>query len=138
MSNRPTYEELEQRVRELEQDWIKRKGAEEALWESEKSVYLANLQLSTTLETISDLMFEVNDQGKIYSYHAPSEQLLYVEADKFIGQLIKDLLPPDASGTIMSALKEAKITGRHRGGVYKLDMPEGVKWFGLTIAAKGD
>jgi hypothetical protein len=36
MPNKPTYEELEQRVKELEQDTVKRKQAEEAFKQSEE------------------------------------------------------------------------------------------------------
>jgi len=36
MTRKPTYEELKQRVKELEKEAVKRKGAEEALRESEE------------------------------------------------------------------------------------------------------
>ncbi len=110
----------------------------EEVKKAEESLLDANQQLLATLQAIPDLVFEVNDQGRIFFCHADSEQALNVAPEKLIGQLIEDLLPPNAAESVMSALKKAKTTGKHRGVVYKLDMPQGEQWFGLSIASKGN
>ncbi len=57
MSNKRTYEELEQRVRELEQDLVESKQAEELLRESEQNLSQTNQMLQTVLDTIPVRIF---------------------------------------------------------------------------------
>ena len=57
MSEKPTYEELEQRIQELEQAEFKRKRTEKALMESEAKT-------KAILEAIPDLMFRLSEDGE--------------------------------------------------------------------------
>ena len=56
MAKKPTYEELEKRVKKLEKETVEREQAEEALKESEE-------KYRTILESIEDGYFEVDTAG---------------------------------------------------------------------------
>lgn len=95
-------------------------------------------QLSATLSALPDLLFEVDRHGRIYRYHAPDPELLYVRPEEFIGKTIEEVIPPKAASIIMNAIKRAIKKGHDRGACYMLDLPKaGPSWFELSIAARG-
>jgi len=80
MANKPTYEELEQRVRELEKEAIARKRAEE---EKER----ARAYLESSLASIPDGVVLLDKEGK-FAYVNPAFLKLHGrEAKDFIGKL---------------------------------------------------
>jgi len=110
-------------------DITDRKRAEETLAE-------AHRKLMATVEVIPDLMFEVDAMGRIHDYHANKGDILYVPPEVFLGKTVEEVLPPEAAGIILHALAEATAKGRHRGASYSLDLPNGRRWFELSIAVK--
>ena len=54
MEKKPTYEELEQRVKELEKETVHRKQTEEALRESEEEYRTSHAHLTALLENTDD------------------------------------------------------------------------------------
>jgi len=93
-------------------------------------------ELCATLNAIPDLLFVVDQAGCMYDFRAPRPDLLYVSPEAFLGKKVSEVLPPEAAQTIMQAVAEAAETGLHRGATYCLDMPDGLKWFELSVAAK--
>ncbi len=78
MPRKPTNEELEQKVRELEKEASKREHAEEALRENER-------KLRSLIDTTSDCVWEV-DQNADYTYVSPKiKDLLGYGVDEIIG-----------------------------------------------------
>ena len=114
-------------------DITERKKAEEALRKSESA-------LKTTLKAIPDLLFEITEDLKIVEYQVPAISELYVPPEVFLGKRISDIMPPDAAEIIRKALYKAKTseTGVDRGTQYKLDMPQGTRWYELSISRKLD
>lgn len=100
------------------------------------SMQLAHRQFAATLNALPDLLFEVDLDGCIYDFRAPRLELLFLPPEKFIGKTIHEILPVEAAVTIQNAINEAAVNGRHSGAVYKLDMPSGLCWFELSIAAR--
>jgi len=82
-----------------------RKRAEMALKE-------ANIQLSTTLDALPDIFFEVDREGTILDFRTSREELLYVSPDEFMGKKMAQILPPEAAAVIESALSRASKAGR--------------------------
>ena len=78
MTNKPTCEELEQRVRELENEAIKLKTAEEALKESEK-------RLSQIVQGSSIATFVIDHKHVITHYNSAMENLTGISANEVIG-----------------------------------------------------
>jgi len=94
-------------------------------------------KLEATLHALPDLMFEVDRQGRIYEYRAPASDLLYARPEEFVGNKVDEVIPADAARVIMDAVEEAALTGKHRRGIYSLDLPSGRRWFELTIQSRG-
>ena len=69
MDNKPTYEELEQRVRELEKEAVERKLAEKALRESEE-------QYRSLFETAKDAIFVADETGRFVDVNNAACELL--------------------------------------------------------------
>jgi PAS domain S-box-containing protein len=116
---------------ELEREVRKRKEAADAYRQ-------AFDQLKTTINSLPDLLFEIDAEGRYYDFHAAHPDILYVSPDVFMGKTVEETLPPEASKIIMRAIKEAAETGRHTGSVYSLEFEGQPRWFELMISSKGD
>ncbi|HUT98263.1 MAG TPA: PAS domain S-box protein [bacterium] len=112
-------------------DVTKSKEAEDALRDSEA-------KLKATLDSLPDLLFEVDHRGKIYDFRTPDASTLYVAPENFIGKTVDQVIPPEAARIIMDALAQAVEKGSHHGAVYVLNMPDGPHWLELSIAVRGD
>ena len=110
-------------------DITERKSAEKALQE-------AHADLHATLAAFPDLVFEVDAEGRIHKYHAPTPERLYAAPAAFLGKTVEEVLSPDAARTILDALEQAVRHGTHRGAMYALDLRGGRRWFDLSIAAR--
>ncbi len=99
-------------------------------------VLAARRTLQGTLDAIPDLLFELDQAGRIHTFHSPHPQLLLVPPESFLGRTIDEVLPEPALGICMSALQEAQATGQSMGRQYALQLPGGNFWFELSIARK--
>jgi PAS domain S-box-containing protein len=86
VTNRPPYEDLERRIRELEEELIRNKRAERALQESEE-------RFRSLAETTSDWIWEVDRNG-CYTYTSPKIfDLLGYDPTEVIGKKPFDFMP---------------------------------------------
>lgn len=109
---------------------IERKRAEEAL-------KTANENLAATLNALPDLLFELDSEGRFYSFRAPHPEKLYAPPETFLGKTIHEIMPPESAQIIQQAIAEACQTGVHHGSIYPLEMPSGSSWYEISMAAKG-
>lgn len=93
-------------------------------------------QLQATLDAVPDLLFELGLDGRYYDYHSPCTDLLAAPAAELIGKKVVDVLPPIAANVVLSALHEANENGRSSGKQFELALPQGNKWFELSVARK--
>ena len=91
-------------------------------------------KMEAILGAIPDLLFELDIQGKIYNYHSRRNDLLAVPPEFFIGKKFSEVLPPDVSNLILSAVQEAAIEGFSAGKQYTLQLENGLHWFELSVA----
>lgn len=94
--------------------------------------------LEATIDALPELMFEVDGDGVIYDYKAPSDIPLYVPPEAFMNKPISGVLPHSACAVIMSAINEADEKGHSHGAIYSLPMRGGIQWFRLSVAVKKD
>lgn len=93
-------------------------------------------QLTATLNALPDLLFEVDRGGRIYDFRAPHTRSLFIPPDSFLGRTFAEVMPADVVSVLKAGLDEAADHGRHFGGTYSLPMPDGLKWYELSIALK--
>lgn len=98
----------------------------------------AHDRLKATLEALPDLLFVLDRDGRIYDYHAPRMDRLYVPPERFLGRTMKAVLPEPAAGIVDRAIQDAVAHGHHQGSIYPLSTPDGARWFEISIAAQGD
>ena len=112
MPKKPTYDELEQRVKKFEQEVFDRKKSEEALEENEE-------KYRTILEGIEDSYLEVDLTGNFQFFNDSFCKLLGYSKDELIGMNNQDVLDK----------ANAKKVYQIFTNVYKTEKPvTGVGW----------
>jgi len=111
MFEKPTYEELEQRIRELEQAESESKQAEEALRKSDE-------HLSATLRSIGDGVISCDTDGTVASLNAVAEKLIGWTAVEAEGQPIDEVFNivnaqtrEKVENPVKRSLKEGAVVG---------------------------
>jgi len=105
---------------------------------ADRELKVAKNHLEAMMNALPDLMFRIDREGYIYEFRSSAMELLYVQPDMFLGKKMVDVLPEEPARIIMAALAEAVVKGYHRGANYSLQMPQGIMWYELSIAAMGD
>ncbi|MBK7827391.1 MAG: PAS domain S-box protein [Nannocystis sp.] len=111
------------------QDITERKQVEEAQRR-------ARDMLDATLKALPDLMFEVDEDGRLFDYHAPHPSMLAVPPERFLGRTFHDVLPTDAADACLAAVREAAREGHALGRAYRLEMSDGARWYEPSVARK--
>ncbi len=102
------------------------------------SLRKSNEHFNATLDALKIILFELDDERRIFEFRTPKSELLFVSPDVFLGKTLYEILPPETCIIIDNALAEASETGFHKGAIYSLPMPDGVKWYELAISRKTD
>ena len=131
--------EAEKKVNDLTAS-LERKVAERTddLIRTLESLRTTQENLAATLSALPDIMFRVERDGTILEYHAASLEDLYLPPEAFLGKKVAEVLPEEAASIIMASLGAAAERGRHSGATYSLSIPQGVRWYELSVAAQGD
>lgn len=103
---------------------------------TEEKLKDTNARLEAILSAVPDLLFEVDQHGRIYNFRCRDNLNLYVSQECFLMHRIPDVLPPEASQIILEALARAVKTGYDYGSCYSLVMKGIQKWFELSISLK--
>jgi diguanylate cyclase (GGDEF)-like protein/PAS domain S-box-containing protein len=93
-------------------------------------------QLTSTLDALPDLMFEIDQNGRYLSCHSPRNELYAAPVDEMIGKTLHDVLPSSAADTCMLAIQEANENGTSQGKQIELQLADGSHWFELSVACK--
>lgn len=96
----------------------------------------ADARQRATLNTLPDLLFEVDREGKYLAVHATDVDKLAAPSDRLVGRNIRDVLPQEAADVCLQAFAEADANGKSRGKRIALKVPEGLKYFELSVAEK--
>ncbi len=114
MTQKPTYEELEKRVYQLEQKLTEKQ---------------ANID-SIILNTIPDLMFRLSKDGVHLDFHADSLDKLLVNPDDFLGCNVRDVLPADVSDKYIHYIRKAIEEKTIQDFIYQLKFaPRDIRYY---------
>lgn len=106
--------------------------------QAEQKIKDTMAQLNATLNALPDILFEVDAEGRIHSFHTHNKDALFVAPEQFLGRKIREVMPPEAAETIMNAINRALTDGAVRGVAYSLPSPSGERWYEMSMTTKGD
>jgi PAS domain S-box-containing protein len=89
----------------------------------------ASLQLDAIFRAFPDLLFCMDEGGRILDYRSGRPSALFMPPAQFLGQSIWDVLPPHIGSQISRAFQETLKTGRVASIEYQLNVPDGERWF---------
>ena len=105
-----------------------------ALFQAE-ALRQAKAQFEGMISALPDLLFLIDRKGVVLRSHSINEDGYYVPPSRFLGKPFSEFLPESASITLTRAVERARLHGVDRGAVYSLPMPDGTRWFEVSIAA---
>ncbi|OYU46199.1 MAG: hypothetical protein CFE44_03350, partial [Burkholderiales bacterium PBB4] len=91
-------------------------------------------KLRATLSALPDLLFEVSRDGHIHQYHTHRSDLLAAPPELFLERRFDEILPAEATRVCHGAIEEAHSRGYSSGQRYCLELPQGIRWFELSVA----
>ena len=93
-------------------------------------------QLRASLEAVPGLLFEVDLDGGYCAYHAPYVNPEHPPAGLVEPQTLRGTLLPEAVATCMTSIQEAHATGKSEGRYIRMQVPQGSRWFELSVVRK--
>jgi PAS domain S-box-containing protein len=115
MAKKPTYKELEQRVRELEEEYSKRKRAEEALRQSEE-------RYRSFVDDLGDVAYTTDTQGNVTYANKMAETITGESLEDIVG---KPFLPFFTQGSQQMAIDVYQRTLNGESPEYELTLTSG-------------
>jgi diguanylate cyclase (GGDEF)-like protein/PAS domain S-box-containing protein len=94
------------------------------------------LQLRAKLDALPDLFFECDLEGRYFDFHSPFTELLAAPIESFLGKTVTDVMPSETASCVLAGLQEAQAQGSSHGRQICLELPQGRRWFELSIAPK--
>lgn len=108
----------------------------EAIERPYREITALQSQLKATLNAVPDMIFELDLQGHCLGYHSPPTALLPEPVEHYLGRSVFDILPQSAAQTAMAAVREAYDKGVSVGHQLDIHLPDGRRWFELSVARK--
>ena len=107
----------------------KEKKEHKHLERTREALKISDERLGTVVDSISEVIILLDEDGRYIDIITGSEELLYNEREKIIGLLLHDALPKDIADAGLKAIKKAIKTSKTQTIEYKLDVPAGERWF---------
>ena len=95
-------------------------------------------ELKATLESLPDLLFKFDVDGNYLDVYTDRPRKLASPVDDLIGKNVKDILSVEAANTVLESLSAAAKVGFDFGRTIKLAVPEGDRYFELSVSRKKD
>lgn len=92
----------------------------------------AESALREILLNMDDLVFVLDRNNQIVSFHAP-EKRLYLKPSEFLGKPHSEIIPSEVNELFKVALVDVK-NGQVGGYEYSLEMPDGERWYSAKLS----
>ena len=99
----------------------------------EAEIREAHHRMQAILQTLPDLLFEIDQEGVIRDFYSVRTDLLTMPVGHFIGKKLCDLTTPEVASVIMRGVNEALENGLSAGAQYQV---RGQRWFELSAARR--
>jgi PAS domain S-box-containing protein len=109
--------------------WFMKSTASNAVNLNGQKRLKASLQLDAIFRAFPDLLFSMDEAGRILDYRAGRLSALFLPPEQFLGHLMWDVLPKEVGSQISRSFREAVRTGRVVSTEYELTVPDGKRWF---------
>ena len=103
---------------------------------AERSLQEANNNFVAVLQTVPDLMFELDESGKYVNVWGAREDLLHTPKSELIGRSVADVLPKEAAQHVLGAIRDVARHGASSGREIFLPLPRGLHCFELSVSRK--
>jgi len=131
-TKKPTYEELEQRVKELEREASKLKQTEEAL-------HRITDEQSILLSTVQAMIFWIDKQGTFVRVNNAFAEALHTSPDDIKGKSLFDLYPEDMARAYYNDNVKVMESGAPKIGIEEcVETPAGTIWVSTDKIAHRD
>ncbi len=94
------------------------------LEERERRLRLLEARNQALLESLPDLLFQFDAEGRFVDYQAGSARSFFLPPEQFLGRSILEVLPPQIGDAALVAMKRARETGEPQRHEYELELPE--------------
>lgn len=88
------------------------------------------------INAIPDLLFEITPEGIYQNIWGRNDALLLDTKEKLLNKSIYDVLPKEALEVSLKTMEEVDKKGFSLGNYYALDLPDGKRWFELSVVKK--
>jgi PAS domain S-box-containing protein len=116
-----------------QQELAERKQAEKAVLESEE-------RLRSTISSMDDLLFVLDQDGYFLDYYHPlsTSGRLYIPPEAFLGKPVTEVMPPEVSGSFRSALEALATAHKAQQFDYSLILQGEKRWFSAKLSRRID
>ena len=90
-------------------------------------------RLQTILQTLPDLLFEIDESGVVMQFFSVRSDLLTLPVQHFMHRNVREILEADAAETIMHCVREAIDSGYASGAQYRTSNE---RWFEMSAARR--
>ena len=90
------------------------------------------------LEALPDIIFTLDENGRFLSYHTPSEGILFLSPEHFLGKKVNEVLPEKLAERTFEAMRIVKKKGETYLYEYNLVLNNETKWFEARMVKKGE
>jgi PAS domain S-box-containing protein len=97
----------------------------------ERQMRAGHHRLEAILQTLPDLLFEIDEDGMILDFHSSRTDLLTMPIAQFLGKKLSTLTTTEVSDIIMRSVHEALEHGLSSGAQYQVKTG---RWFELSAA----
>jgi PAS domain S-box-containing protein len=111
----------------VDRDVTTQAKAAEALQESEG-------RFRTLIEAIPDLIFVIDEDGRLIEGYGARLDLFYLSPEKFLGKRIAEVMPPKLTAQMLPIIEKVVREGTTQTFDYSLDIPDGRRWFSSRIS----
>ncbi len=100
-----------------------------------EKVSLAEARQRALLRAIPDLVFRLDETGKIIDFHTNSPEYLFLPPDRFLGKTPDELLPPPTGEQLHAIVLDVARTRESREFAYSLDVNGKTRYFKAHFTA---